>query len=84
MEFDLKRKILKSPDMKPYFEENPKEREVLVKTINSLSKKLENGKVTISQFVPSYLVPECLKAAYEDQLKNMPKEEELPDYHKKI
>lgn len=73
MEFDLKRKILKSPDMKAYFEENPKEKEVLLKAINALGKKIENGKVVISQFVPSYLVPECLKAAYEEQIKNMPK-----------
>lgn len=74
MDYDLKRKIIKSPDLKQYFDENPKEKEVLVKTVNTIHRKLENGKVTISEFVPSHLVPECLKAAYEEQLKSVPKE----------
>ena len=37
---------------------------MLVKGINDLRKKIDHGKVTISEYVPDYLVPECLKASY--------------------
>lgn len=61
---DFKKKMLRSPDLKVYFAENPKEKEVLIKEINKLRKKIDADGVKVSAFVPEYLVPECLKAAY--------------------
>ena len=39
--------------------------EDLFKAINDLRKKIDHGKVVLSEYVPDYLVPECLKASYE-------------------
>jgi hypothetical protein len=41
----------------------------------------------MSDVVPTYLVPECLKAAYEEKLKELAKaktEDTSPEYQKKI
>ncbi len=40
--------MLKSPDLKEYFDQNKKERDVLIKAINDIRKKLDYDKVTIS------------------------------------
>ena len=54
---DFKKKMYRSPDLKTYFLENPKEREVLIKEINKLRKKIDSDGVKVSDVVPSYLVP---------------------------
>jgi ATP-dependent RNA helicase DDX56/DBP9 len=64
-QLDFKKKLLKTPELKDQFESNGKEREVLVKSINDLRKKIDHGNVTLSDFIPDYLVPECLKASYQ-------------------
>lgn len=56
--------MLKSPDLKKYFEENQKEKEVLIKEISSLKKRINSETITLSEYVPPYLVPEILKNAY--------------------
>ena len=40
-----------------------------MKTINDLRKKIDHGKVMLSEFVPEYLIPECLKASYQEKMK---------------
>ena len=59
---------------------------MLVKAINDLRKKLDHGKVAISEYVPEYLVPECLKASYAEKIKLIQnkQEEEAPMYHQKV
>lgn len=55
---------------------------MLVKAINDIRKKVDYNKVTISEFIPEYLVPECLKASYEEKIKlSQTKEEHVPEYH---
>ena len=56
-QLDFKKKLLKTPELKEEFESKGKERDVLVKNINDIRKKLDHGRVTISEFVPEYLVP---------------------------
>jgi ATP-dependent RNA helicase DDX56/DBP9 len=51
-QLDFKKKLLKTPELKEEFESNSKEREVLVKSINDLRKKLDHTKVLLSEFVP--------------------------------
>lgn len=67
-QLDFKKKMLRSPDLKSYFVENPKEREVLVKEINRLRKKIDSDGVRVSEVVPEYLVPDCLKASYKERM----------------
>ena len=67
-QLDFKKKMLRSPDLKSYFAENPKEKEVLVKEINRLRKKIDSDGVRMSEIVPEYLVPECLKASYQEKV----------------
>ena len=62
--YDFKKKILRSPDLKAHFDENPKEKEVLIKEIKELKEKINHETVTLSEYIPSYLVPECLKNSY--------------------
>ena len=38
--YDFKKKMLKSPDLKEYFEENSKEKEVLIKEVSDLKKRI--------------------------------------------
>ena len=85
-QLDFKKKLLKTPELKEQFESNGKEREVLVKAINDLRKKIDHGKVAISEYVPEYLVPECLKASYAEKIKLIQDkhEEEAPEYHQKV
>jgi isochorismate hydrolase len=40
--------MYRSPDLKSYFAENPKEREVLIKEINKLRKKIDSDGIRIS------------------------------------
>lgn len=47
-QLDFKKKLLKTPELKEQFESNGKERDVLVKAINDLRKKIDHSKVTIS------------------------------------
>ena len=54
---DFKKKLLRSPDMKTYFVENPKERDTLIKEINKLRKKIDSDGVKVGAFVPDYLIP---------------------------
>lgn len=62
---DFKKKMIKSPDLKEYFEEHPNEKQTLIKEMNNLRNKINQETVTISKYVPAYLVPECLKSSYE-------------------
>lgn len=85
-QLDFKKKLLKTPELKQEFEGSGREREVLVKAINELRKKIDHGKVNISDFVPEYLVPECLRAAYAEKMKVLQAklEEEAPISHQKV
>jgi ATP-dependent RNA helicase DDX56/DBP9 len=85
-QLDFKKKLLKTPELKEQFQTNAKEREVLVKAINDLRKKIDHRKVTLSEFVPEYLVPECLKASYGEQVKAelAKQEEKAPLSHQKV
>ena len=68
-QLDFKKKLLKTPELKDQFESNGKERDALVRNINDLRRKIDHGKVLLSDFIPDYLVPECLKASYQEKLK---------------
>lgn len=85
-QLDFKKKLLKTPELKEQFHSNAKERDALVKAINDLRKKIDHGKVTLSQLIPEYLVPECLKASYQEKMKILQAqvEEELPANHQKV
>lgn len=85
-QLDFKKKLLKTPELKEEFDQNHKERQVLMKSINDLRKKIDHSKVMISQFVPEYLVPECLKASYQEKMKLIQTklDEETPASHMKV
>lgn len=59
---------------------------MLVKSINDIRKKLDHAKVVLSEFVPEYLVPECLKASYQEKMKlvQAKADEETPANYQKI
>ena len=59
---------------------------MLVKTINDLRRKIDYGKVLLSDYVPEYLVPQCLKASYEEKAKVLreKEDEKLPMSHQKV
>jgi len=40
--YDFKKKILRSPDLKAHFDENSKEKEVLIKEIKELKEKINH------------------------------------------
>ena len=54
---DFKKKMLKSPDLKDYFVEHPQEKSTLIQSIHQLKKQIDQEAVTISSYVPLYLVP---------------------------
>ena len=87
-QLDFKKKLLRSPELREELEQNNKEREVLVKAINDLRKKIDHSKVTISEYVPEYLVPQCLKVAYDEKMKvfqaKMEEENNTPAAHLKV
>lgn len=85
-QLDFKKKLIKTPELKEQFEANGKERDALVKAINDLRRKIDHGKVTISDFVPEYLVPECLKASYQEKVRLMleKQNEDKPESHMKV
>ena len=84
-QLDFKKKLLKTPELKEQFESNGKERDALVRNINDLRRKIDHGKVLLSEFVPEYLVPECLKASYQEKMKlESLKAEEIPKNHEKV
>ena len=62
---DSKKKMLKSPDLKDYFVQHPQEKSSLIQSIHQLKKQIDHESVTISSFVPIYLVPESLRPSYE-------------------
>jgi hypothetical protein len=51
-----------------------------------LRKKIDHGKTAISEYVPDYLVPECLKASYNEKLKvwQEQQQEKAPMNHQKV
>ena len=55
---DVKRQILKSPKLEQYFEEHPKEREVIVKDIEMMTKKITKSASFMPSDIPSYLMEE--------------------------
>ena len=71
--YDFKKKMLKSSDLKVYFQQNPKEKEVLIKEVTQLKRKINHEAVTISEIVAMYLVAESLKRGYEEQMKEVKK-----------
>jgi ATP-dependent RNA helicase DDX56/DBP9 len=75
-QLDFKKKVLRSPELKQQLTQNTKERDLLVKSINDLRKKIDHNKVTLSEFVPEYLVPECLKHSYAEKMKVLAEREE--------
>ena len=75
-QLDFKKKVLRSPELKQQFSQNTKERDLLVKSINDLRKKIDHNKVTLSEFVPEYLVPECLRHSYAEKMKVLAEREE--------
>lgn len=85
-QLDFKKKLLKTPELKDQFASNGKEREVLVKAINDLRKKIDHGKVNISEYIPDYLVPECLRSSYQEKMNLMQAkiDEEAPISHQKV
>lgn len=74
-EMDLKKKILKSKDLAKYFEQHIAEKQLLQKRVLELNKKISHGKVELGEEVPEYLVPEFLKAAYMERIKEKEKQE---------
>ena len=58
---DFKKKLLKSKDMKDYFQKNVAERESLVQDIQKLSKQIKEHAVRCEMEVPEYLVPDVIK-----------------------
>lgn len=72
---DLNKKILKSKDMAGYFGSHPGEKEVLQKKIVELTRRMNLGKVELSDEVPEYLLPEFLKEAYMERIREQEKEE---------
>lgn len=71
---DLNKKILKSKDMAGYFESHPDEKQVLQKKIMELTKKVNMGKVELGEELPEYLLPEFLKGAYMQRIREQEKE----------
>ena len=58
---------------------------MLVKAINDLRRKIDHGRVSISEYIPEYLVPECLKASYAERLKVLRAAEgDVPESHKRV
>lgn len=60
---DVKRQILRSPKLKEYFEDHEKERDVIVKDIESMTKKINNKAAFMSADLPSYLIEESKNPA---------------------
>lgn len=52
---DIKRQILKSKELKEYFDEHSKERDLIVHDIDKLAKQVSNHSVKMEETVPSYL-----------------------------
>lgn len=59
---ELKRNILKNKNMKTYFESHETEKQVLVKSLNDLTKLLEKNKNEMNDVVPFYLTPSFLRS----------------------
>lgn len=57
-----------------------------MKGINEIRKKLDHDKITISELVPDYLVPECLKTSYAERIALITKNstEALPAHRQKV
>ncbi len=51
-QLDFKKKLLRTPELKEQFEHNASERGALVKTINDLRRKIDHGKVCLSEYIP--------------------------------
>ncbi|CAD8077563.1 unnamed protein product [Paramecium sonneborni] len=61
-QIDFKKKMLKSPDLGEYFQQNQKEKELLQDQIVQLKKKLNRSSIQLPQGpVPEYLLPEFIK-----------------------
>ena len=71
--YDFKKKMLKSPDLKDYFEQNPHERDLLLKEVIELKKKINHEGVTIRELVPPYLDRESRRSGYEQKTKEVTK-----------
>lgn len=53
---DIKRQILKSKELKEYFDEHRKERELIVKDIDKMAKKVSTHAIQMESNIPSYLL----------------------------
>ncbi|CAD8156142.1 unnamed protein product [Paramecium pentaurelia] len=61
-QIDFKKKMVKSPDLVEYFQQNQKEKELLQDQIVQLKKKLNRSSIQLPQGpVPEYLLPEFIK-----------------------
>lgn len=58
---EIQKIMLKSKKMKEYFEQNEKEKKLLLHKLNKLCKKFEKTKVKILSDIPSYLEPSIVK-----------------------
>lgn len=85
-QLDFKKKLLKSPQLKEELDQQQGQRQTLVDEINALRKKIDHGQVVLPEVVPEYMVPECLKAAYQQQmaLSQAKLEEKAPLSQKKV
>jgi len=56
---DIKRQILKSKELKEYFEEHQKERDLVIHDLEAVSKKIALHSVKMESDVPSYLISDA-------------------------
>ena len=70
-QLDFKKKLLKSPQLKEQLDQQQEQRQSLINDINSLRKKIDHGQVALPELIPEYLVPECLKTVYQQQMVQM-------------
>lgn len=54
---ELQKIMLKSPQMRPYFQQHPQERKLLLHKLSLLCKKYQKTKLQLPSSVPSYLTP---------------------------
>jgi ATP-dependent RNA helicase DDX56/DBP9 len=75
---DVKKQLLKSKELKGYFDEHRKERELIVDNINRLSQEISHRAITMEDSLPSYLLEN------EETKTNLDNEESTEPKYKKI
>lgn len=58
---EMKKMILKAKSMKTYFATNPKEKAIILQTLQKMSRRFYDNRVEIPETVPGYLIPDFLK-----------------------